>query len=100
MMESMQTHMRMMDTASAEQMEAMLPAHRQMAGNMLAQMNREMRDMNMTGDAGWTALMDSVRQDVLRMPEMAGAQMRGFMPGHQARVTRLMQLHREMMAGN
>lgn len=99
MMDSMQTRMRMMEGVSPEQMTAMLPAHRQMVANMLSQLNRDMRKMNMQPDAKWTALTDSVRQDLVRMPEMSGSELRSFVPAHRARVMRLMQMHRSMMGG-
>jgi hypothetical protein len=89
--------MRVMDTASAATLQATMPMHRQMAANMIAQMNNEMRRMNMTGDARWTALMDSLRQDLIRMPEMNAQQLKAFMPEHHSRVARLMQGHRDMM---
>ena len=97
MMDSMQTHMRMMDSMSADRMKGMLPAHRQMVANMLAQMNQEMRGMNMPADAAWTATVDSIRQDLVRMPEMSAAELKAAMPGHHARVTRLGQMHQAMM---
>lgn len=100
MMDSMQTHMRMMDGVSAAQMKAMLPAHRQMVANMLSQLDGDMRKMNMKPDAKESALRDSVRQDLVRMPEMSAAEVRSFMPEHAARVMRLMQGHMSMMGGS
>lgn len=97
MMDSMVAHMRGMDTTSAANVQAMLPMHRQMAGNMIAQMNSEMRGMNMPADASWSALMDSVRQDLIRMPEMNAQQLKAFMPEHHGRLTRLIDGHRAMM---
>ena len=92
-MAAMQAHLRMMQGASADSMRAMMPMHRQMAANTLAQMNREMRDMNMAGDAAWTATVDSVRQDLARMPEPNAVDM----AAHHARMTRLMEMHQRMM---
>ena len=97
MMDSMAAHMRGMDTMSATSVQAMLPMHRQMAANMIAQMNREMAGMNMAGNAEWVALMDSVRQDLVRTPDMSAEQLKAAMPGHQSRLSRLMQKHRDMM---
>ena len=97
MVEEMQAHMRSMQGAAGDSLKAMLPMHRQMAANMIAQMNREMRDMNMAADAGWTATVDSLRQDLVRMPEMGGAELQSFVPAHQARLERLMEMHSEMM---
>ena len=97
MMDSMQTHIRMMDTLSAQQLTAMLPMHRQMAANMLSRMTSDMRSMNMTADQAWSATVDSLRQDLVRMPEMSGSELKAMMPAHHARMTRLMQMHRDMM---
>jgi hypothetical protein len=96
-MEQMQAHMRAMHGAGGDSLTAMLPTHRQMAANMIAQMNREMRDMNMTADAAWTATVDSLRQDLVRMPEMGPPELQSFMSAHQARLERLMQMHASMM---
>lgn len=97
MMDDMSSHMEVMRGATADSMQAMLPMHRQMAANLLSQMNGEMRDMNMSGDATWTATADSVRNDLTRMPEMSAEELRTFMPAHQERMRRLMDMHRRMM---
>jgi hypothetical protein len=98
-MDSMKTRIRMMEGMSPAQMKAMLPAHRQMVANMLSQFNGDMRKMNMQPDAEWTALTDSVRQDLVRMPDVSASELRSLMPAHGARVMRLMQMHRSMMGG-
>lgn len=98
MMGQMQAHMRMMDGATADSIKAMLPMHRQMLANMISQFDREMRQMNMKSDGAWQATLDSLRQDNLRLPEMSAAELRSFMPAHGARVMRLMDMHRSMMA--
>ncbi|MGH7466063.1 MAG: hypothetical protein ACREK1_12855 [Longimicrobiales bacterium] len=98
MMDEMMAQMQMMDGAGADSVQAMMPMHRQMAANMLARMNREMRDMNMTADAAWSATVDSLRQDLTRMPELTGSELEAMMPGHHARMMRLMEMHRTMMS--
>lgn len=97
MMEQMQAHLHMMDGAGADSIQSMLPAHRQMVANMIAQFNRDMRGMNVPSDAAWTATVDSLRQDLTRMPEMSASELQQFMPGHGARVRRLMESHGTMM---
>lgn len=97
MMAQMHSHMQMMDTASAGTMKAMLSMHRQMVANMLSRMTGDMRSMNMTGDAAWNATVDSLRQDLVHTPDMAGDELRRFMPAHRARMMRLMEMHRRMM---
>ena len=96
----MQAHMqRMMGGVSGEQMRAMLPTHRQMVANSLSRMNGEMRQMNMAADAGWTATVDSLRRDLVRLPDLGAAELEATMPAHMQRVARLGEMHRQMMRG-
>ena len=97
MMDEMMAYVGSMGSMGADSMQAMLPAHRQRVGNMLAQMGADMRSMNMQGDARWNALIDSVRADVVRMPELSGAELQASMPDHLGRVTRLLESHGAMM---
>lgn len=99
MTDSMQSHMRKMESVPAGQMKAMLPAHRAMVADMLLEMNADMRKMGMGSDPKWTALTDSIRQDLTGMPDMSGTQLKSFIPQHDARVMRLMDMHRSMMGG-
>jgi hypothetical protein len=94
----LRAHMDMMRGATGDSLAAMLPQHRQMAANMLARMNREMSQMNMTANAAWTATVDSLRQDLTQMPEMGADQLSALMPAHEARLSRLSEMHRSMMA--
>ncbi len=97
MMQQMESQMGAMMSAEPDSAMAMMPGYRQMAANMLAQMNREMRQMNMEGDAAWNATVDSVRQDLTRMPEMTSEEMASSMDAHDARMNRLMEMHHSMM---
>jgi hypothetical protein len=99
MMDSITAQMQRMKGMSVAQMQAVMPMHRQMTANMLAQMNSEMRGMKMTASPAWTSTMDSLRQDIVHMPEMSAPELTRFMPAHQARVERLMAMHRSMMKG-
>lgn len=101
MMDSMMTSMRSdivhLRTMSGAQMKGALPAHRQMAANMLSQMNADMRRMNMPADPAWNALVDSVRQDLVRLPDVPAGELPATFPSHLARVERLMAMHQAMM---
>ena len=99
MMESMRTHLERMGALPADSIEAVLATHRQLVGNLLAQMNREMREMQMTTNAAWDATVDSLRSDLTRMRRMGEAELEALMQGHRARVLRLMTMHAEMMCG-
>ena len=93
----MQAHMQSVMGASGESIKGMLPKHRQMVANMIAKMNGEMRDMKMAGDAEWSATVDSLRKDLVRLPELSSAEVTAMMPAHMARVTRLGAMHQQMM---
>ena len=95
----MTAHLERMRAMRGDSLMQMVPEHRQMLGNMMGQMNREMQGMNMTADPQWTALADSLRDDQVRMPQMSAADMGAFMPEHRGRVTRLMERHGSMMGG-
>lgn len=95
--DQMRVHMMAMQAASGDSAMRMLPIHRQMAANMLAQFNREMSQMNMPDDPAWGAIVDSLRQDLARMAEWSPAEMQQMMPGHRERMLRLMEMHRSMM---
>lgn len=101
MMDSMMTFMRSdierFRSMSGTQMKAALPAHRQIAANMLSQMNADMRRMNMSADPAWNALVDSVRQDLVRLPDAPAGALPATLTPHLARVERLMAMHQAMM---
>ena len=98
LMTEMDAHLRETEALRPDSLKALLPQHRQRVANLIAELNREMRDMNMTADAAWAVTVDSLRQDLTRMPELAAADLRELMPGHRHRVHSLMAMHRSMMA--
>ena len=97
MMREMRAHMQSMTGAGANSLRHLMPMHSQMTANMLQQMDSEMRGMQMTRDTGWTALADSVRQDVTQLPDVSAAELPEFMERHRGRVERLMARHEQMM---
>ncbi len=93
----MRAHMQMMDDVGMDSLPGLMPAHRQMVANMLAQMNREMSDMNMEADSAWTETVDSLRDDLRKMRAMDRRALAALMPAHRARVLRLADMHQSMM---
>lgn len=75
MMEQMQAHMQMMEGTSGQATMQMMSQHRPMLPNMISQMSREMRDMNMTAYEEWNSTIEALRQDLVRMPVMSAAEM-------------------------
>lgn len=97
MVEQMRVHLQTMRAMNADSMRMGLPMHREMTDGMLAQMTREMMQMKMPADSQWSALMDSVHQDLARMPGMNGAELEKTMADHRARLSRLMEMHHRML---
>ncbi len=94
----MDSQLRSMSAADAATIRTLVSGHRQMVANMLSQMNGAMRQMHMTSDGDWTALVDSVRQDLVMMPEQSAESLRSMMPPHTARIRHLAALHAGMMS--
>ena len=53
--------------------------------------------MNLPPNATWNALADSVRQDLVCLPEINKIEVKQAMPADCARVTRLIRMHQAMM---
>jgi hypothetical protein len=96
-MEELRTHLQAMHGAAGDSLRAMLPTHRQMAASLLAEMNREMRLMKDGRGARLDRHADSVRQDLVRLPEMGAAELQSAMPAHEARLNRLVGMHQAMI---
>jgi hypothetical protein len=99
MMREMRAPMQGMSAAGADSLRRIVPMHRQMTANMLQQMDTEMRGMQVADDASWTALADSVRQDLTLLPDVSSAELPDFMARHRGRLERLMARHGQMMEG-
>ena len=53
----------------------------------------------MQADPLWQATVDSLRNDLTRMPDLSARELAALMPEHRTRVMRLMEMHRGMMQG-
>jgi hypothetical protein len=99
MMSEMRSHLAILEASGGDEMVAIVPEHRQMLGNMISEMNREMSAMDMRGTDAWNATVDSLREDLTRMSEMAAPELETMMDAHAERTRRLMEMHEEMMRG-
>lgn len=61
-------------------------------------MNAEMRSVSMPEDPAWNTTVDSIRPDLIHMPEMSSKEVKAMMPAHGARVMRLLGMHGRMLA--
>jgi hypothetical protein len=99
MMSNMRAHMDSMIRMSPQQMEAMMARHEQMMSQMMDQMGGEMRQMKMSETPEWSALTDSVKQDLAELPGLKGRALSTRMRAHTDRVQRLITAHEGMMKG-
>jgi hypothetical protein len=97
MMSMMPGHMDSMTQMKPEQMSQMMARHERMMSQMMDQMGGEMRQMKMTESREWSALTDSVRQDLAELPSLKGRALSTRMRAHAARVQRLITSHQQMM---
>lgn len=98
MMPQMRAHMDSMMRMSPQQMQAMMTKHQAMMSQMLDGMGADMRGMDMSSDQEWTALRDSVKQDLADLTNLKGELLSARMRAHGARVGRLITEHEEMMS--
>jgi hypothetical protein len=99
MMATMPAHMDSMMRMRPEQMSGMMATHERMMSQMMDQMGGEMRQMKMSESKEWTALTDSVKQDLAELPSLKGQALSTRMRAHADRVQRLMKAHEQMMKG-
>lgn len=95
----MREHLDSLTRMAPAQMSQMLATHERMMSQMMDNMGRDMRGMNMGGNAAWTALSDSVRRDLADLPRLAGTALSERMQAHGDRVRRLLAAHESMMHG-
>lgn len=98
-MPMMREHMDSMMRMSPAQMSQMMATHERMMSQMMDRMGGDMRNMNMTGNAEWAALADSVKRDLADLPGLEGKDLSARMKTHGDRVRRLLAMHETMMKG-
>jgi hypothetical protein len=99
MMPMVQAHMDSMMQMKPEQMSQMMAGHERMMSQMMDQMGGQMRQMKITESPEWSALTDSVKQDLAELPGLKGQALSTRMRAHADRMRRLMAAHEQMMKG-
>jgi hypothetical protein len=74
-----------------------LSMHEAMASRMLDAMGADMTVMGMKPDPAWTALTDSIKQDLADLPALSGRALDARLKAHIDRMRRLMVMHESMM---
>jgi len=78
-----------MSSAGGDAQRRMLPAHEALLSEFLTRNDAKMRAMHEQIDPDWLTVIDSVRNDLARMPNMSSAQLHAFFPEHARRVMRI-----------
>jgi hypothetical protein len=99
MMATMPAQMDSMMRMTPDRMSQMMPGHERRMSQMMDQMGGEMRQMKMAETPEWTALTDSVKQDLAELPGLEGQALSTRMRTHADRVRRLIAAHQQMMKG-
>lgn len=97
MMPAMQAHLDSMAAMTPAQMTAAMAVHQDLASRMMDAMGADMRGMNMQPDSAWSALGDSLRQDLAELPALSGPALKVRMDAHAGRLKRMMTMHEQMM---
>ena len=97
MMPLMRAHLDSLGVLPPAGMVAMMAAHQDLASRMMDAMGADMRGMNMTPDAAWGALTDSLRQDLADLPGLSAGALTPRMQAHIGRMRRMMTMHEGMM---
>jgi hypothetical protein len=64
---------------------------------MMDGMGSDMRGMKMSATPEWTALTDSVKEDLAELSNLKGQALSARMQAHADRVRRLLAMHEQMM---
>src|SRR6202521_979705 len=96
MMSMMSAHMDPLRRRNPQQMSQMMARHERMMSQIMDQMGGEMRQMKMAEPPEWSALTDSVKQDLAELPSLKGQALSARMRAHADRVRRLMSTHERM----
>lgn len=86
------------DTATAGTLRARLPLHAQMLNELLAQYEREMTILDVSGGHSWRATVDSLRTDLMVLQQTSDRELRPVLEAHQGRVGALITHHESMLA--
>ena len=92
MMTAMEIELKALDTAKVATIQAQLPEHVSAATRLVNRLDDDMLHMNKADVPEWRTLVDSLRRDLIRLPQLTTSDLPSYMTQHRARLTRLMEL--------
>ena len=93
------TSQSIIDTATLPTIQKIVARHPQRVDSTIRVMTEQWQRANRTPSAGWTALQDSVKQDIERLASLGDGELVTFFRQHYARFVRLGDVHRTAMGG-
>lgn len=84
-------------SAQPETLRRRLPIHARMLTEVLAQYEREMTILDVTGGRAWKSTVDSVRNDLSILQQVNDRELRPVLEAHQRRVANLITYHEAML---
>lgn len=97
MMPAMQAHLDSVAAMTPAQLKDAVAAHEDLTSRTMDAMGADMRGMGMQPDSAWSALADSLRQDLAELPALTEAALKARMDAHAGRLKRMMAMHEQMM---
>jgi hypothetical protein len=94
---AMRSHLDSLAAMEAGQVPAVMAAHQDLASRTMDAIGADMRMMGMTADSSWTALRDSLQQDLAELSRLSGDALQGRLRAHLARMSRFLTRHETMM---
>ena len=82
---------------SIDTLRARLVLDARMLTELLAQYEREMQILDVSGGRAWQAIVDSLHADLTNMPNASDSELRPLVTAHQRRVTKLIEYHEAML---
>jgi hypothetical protein len=91
-MTDMRAHLRRLDAAGADSVPALVPVHRQKVEALLSRCDAEATDMHQPAGTTWRSIAEQLRQDLIRLPQRAAAELPAFMAEHRGRIVQFLAL--------
>jgi len=88
----MRAHLQRLDAAGSDSLPALIPAHREQVESVVSGCTAGTSGTHRLADTTWRPIALELRQDVVRLPQLAVADLMAFMAEHRARIVRFMAL--------
>lgn len=88
----MRAHLRRLDAAGADSLPALVPVHREKVEALLSRCTATASGMHQPADTTGGPIAEELWHDLIRLPQLAAAELPAFMAEHRARIVRFLAL--------